>query len=293
MAQPNRPHRSVLVRPDGTRLVRLGIGGSEWADVYHLLLRTTWPRFILALTVGWFAVNAGFGLAYWTVGGVENASGSYADAFFFSVQTFGTIGYGKLVPVTLAAHWLVTCESFVGMFGMALVTGLVFAKFARPTARVLWSNVAVITKRNGIPTIMIRLANERANGIAEAQFRMTALVDMITPEGERIRKLQDLELVTKLTPTFSFSFTIMHAIGPTSPLYGKTPEDLQKANIQIICGLMGIDDTLSATVSARQIYDVKSLRWNEKFVDVLAPLQDGSRVVDYTKFHDTVPESAT
>jgi inward rectifier potassium channel len=287
-----RLRRSTIVSPAGT-ITRLGIGGARWGDGYHALLMTTWPRFLGMIVVAYLLINVAFGAVYLVVGGVDHArAGNFGDAFFFSVQTMGTIGYGAMTPSTALANLVVTAESVTSMIGVALITGLIFAKFARPTARVMWSNVAVVARRDGVPTLMFRLANERSNQIVDAHFNLTVLLDEKTAEGEKLRRLHDLKLVRSNTPTFSLSFTTMHPIVEGSPLFGRTPEQLAEMHAQFIFTIMGMDDTMNAQVHARKSYEAKDIHWNQRFVDILSPLRDGERVVNYTRFHDVEPDGA-
>ena len=189
---------------------RAGPGG----DLYHFLLRSTWLRLLVVLVVVSAGINALFALAYMATGdGIENARpGSFADAFFFSVQTLATIGYGKLVPRSLAANVLVALEALVGLLGLAMVTGLVFAKFSRPTARVLFSRMAVVSRRDGVPALMFRMANERGSGIVEAQVHVVLARNETTAEGEAVRRFYDLDLSRRQNALFALSWTVIHPI---------------------------------------------------------------------------------
>ena len=289
---PKPPRTSRIRRADGNgTLTRVGLSGPQWGDLYHSLLRTSWWWFLALVCTGYLLANAFFAAIYFAVGGIENMrSGSFAEAFFFSVQTLGTIGYGRMVPLTLAANLAVTAESLAGMLGVALITGLIFAKFARPNARVLWSKVLVLQLREGQPHVVFRMANERSNQIVEATFRLTVLMDEVTTDGERLRRLHDLPLVRSNTPSFNLSVTAMHRITADSPLHGKLPEDLARVNAQFFCSLTGMDDTFSQTVHTRQIYRHTDLRWNQRFVDILSSVRPGDATIDYTRFHDVEPE---
>lgn len=288
--KPQFPHnvpRSTVNSPIG-KVTRLGISRGGFGDLYHVLLTSTWPRFLGMIVLAYLLVNVVFATIFVFVGGIEFARpGNFEDAFFFSVETLGTIGYGKMSPITTASNSVMVIESLTGMISVALMTGLIFSKFARPTARVMWSRVLVISPREGVPTLMFRLANERANNIVDANFRLTVLMDESTAEGERLRRLHDLALVRSSSPALSLTFTVMHTIVPGSLLHGKSPEDLAKLNAQFICSMSGMDDTMNAVVHARKNYAHADVRWSSRFVDILSPLRDGSRLVDYTRFHDT------
>ena len=203
MAEPQR----FISREGRSTLVLHGLQRGLLHDAYHSWLAASWTRALALVVIAYLAINLLFALLYLALGGVENARpGSFADAFFFSVQTIATIGYGKLAPVSLAAHLLVTIESFCGITGLALMTGLMFAKFARPSARVLWSEVAVVAVMDGVPSLMFRVANARGNQVVEAQLRLGMLRSEVTPEGERIRRQHDLKLVRPNSAVFALSW---------------------------------------------------------------------------------------
>lgn len=196
MKKQNRIPRLGL-RTLQNNVIRLGSFPRHWSDLYHFLLTLSWPNFFIVLALSYLIVNTLFAFAY-LVGGncLENAKpGSFKDAFFFSVQTMATIGYGFMYPKTLYAHILVTLEAFVGLLGVAMATGILFARFSIPTAKVLFSRVAVITEYNGVPTFMFRTANQRNNFILEAQIRVTLVHNELTKEGYLMRRFYDLPLV--------------------------------------------------------------------------------------------------
>ena len=258
-------------------------------DLYYQLLAASWPRLLGLLASAFMSVNALFALAYFfSPGSIENArAGSFADAFFFSVQTMGTIGYGKLVPGTAFANALVTLEVLVGLLGIAMVTGLVFAKFSRPTARVLFSRRAVIAAHERVPSLMFRMANERNNTIVEAQIHVVLVRNETTAEGEPMRRFHDLEMSRRQTALFALSWTAIHPITPTSPLHGATRESLAAAEAEIVVSLLGLDEQFSQTVHARHRYAAADIVWNARLADIL--FRDGRREIDYTRFHDVVP----
>jgi len=292
----NRKHRlpssTYYKTPDGRfKIALLGASYSSWRDPYHLLLTISWPGFLALIVLLYLASNAVFALAY-LVGGdcIENARpGSFLDAFFFSVQTMATIGYGKMAPGTIYAHALVTLEALVGLLVISMATGLMFARFSRPTARVIFSRVAVIASNEGVPTLMFRAANQRHNLILEAQMRVYLLQDEVTGEGHYMRRFYDLKLVRSQTPAFALSWTAMHPIDQTSPLYGATAESLAQVNATISITLTGLDETVSQTVNARYTFSIRDLLWDMRFVDIFYITPDGQRSIDYTRFHDVIP----
>ncbi len=277
--------------PDG-RSTLLAVGlerGGVFSDLYHSWLNAPWWQVLVGVIVIYGVVNGLFATGYYLTGGIENANGSFSDAFFFSVQTLATIGYGKLVPVSLAAHLLVTLESLCGLLGAAMAAGLMFAKFARPTARVLWSKVMVVGTLDGVPALMFRVANARGNQVAEATLRLGLPRSETTVEGQQLRRIIDLELVRSNSPVFVLSWLAVHKIVPGSPLYGTTTESLKASHTEIYASLMGLDATFSQMIHARHSWVPDEIAWNAQFIDIIRTLQDGRQAVDYTKFHETKP----
>lgn len=291
----NRPHRPPVVQikiwNGRFQTQRLGTWYSYWRDPYHLLLTIPWPGFLALIACVYVATNALFALAYLAVpGSVENIrSNSFLDAFFFSVQTLASIGYGAMYPKTAYANAVMTVEAMVGLVGIALLTGLAFARFSRPTARVLFSRVAVIAPYEGVPTLMFRTANQRRNQILEAQLRVYLMRDEISREGQFMRRFYDLRLLRSQTPIFTLSWTAMHAIDESSPLYGATAESLIQAKATIVVSLSGIDETVAQVIHDRHSYTAQELLWNRRFVDIFHQTGDGHRYLDYKHFHDATP----
>jgi inward rectifier potassium channel len=253
---------------------------------------------------GWFALssivfgaflasNVLFSLGYLLVpGSIAHARpGSFADAFFFSVETIATIGYGEMAPANTYAHVLVTVEAFAGVVGFALVAGVTFAKFSRPTAKVLFGDRAVIARRNGVPHLMFRMANWRHNEIVQAQLSAVLMVDETTAEGEFMRRLVDLPLVRDRTPLFALTWTAMHRIDEHSPFFGAGAlDELRKLRAELFLSFHGIDERLAQSIHARYSYKVDDVVVGSRFADVLTIMPTGLRIVDYRKFHVLVPQ---
>jgi inward rectifier potassium channel len=285
----------VLDRRGRLNVVRSGIPPRPLGDLYHSLLNAHWPSLFASFAAYYVLVNALFACAY-LAGGHDIAHarpGSFADAFFFSVQTMATIGYGTMAPATVYANVLVVLEAFFGVVSFALATGLFFAKFSRPTARVLFSRVAVVAPRDGRLSLMVRLANERANSVAEAQVHVALARTETTAEGERIRRFYDLDLVRTRTPIFILSWTVIHPITESSPLFGATRESLGECEGELIVTVMGIDETFSQTIHARYSYVADEIIWGARFADIMSSLPDGRRHVDYARFHEVIALSST
>lgn len=262
-----------------------------WRDPYHLLLMLPWWLFFLLLTLGYGFVNAAFALAYLAQpGGIENAElGSFADAFFFSVQTLGAIGYGAMYPTTIYINTVVAIEAMVSIISIAMITGLAFARFSRSDARVTFSQVAVVEPYNGIPTLMFRTANRRRNQILEATLKVYLLRDEVSLEGQRMRHFYEIPLVRNETPQFSLGWTVMHPIDEASPLWNETAESLEQQRSTIVISLSGLDETVMQPLHARHVYAVRDIRWNHRFVDIIYDTKNGDRYIDYRYFNVIEP----
>ncbi|MCA9704860.1 MAG: hypothetical protein KDK70_03290 [Myxococcales bacterium] len=285
MAPPAHP------RSDPQDAIRIGLRLSPLTDLYYHLMRGSWWLLIAVLGVCYLMANLGFACLYMMQpGGINSAQdGSFADSFAFSVQTISTIGYGTLAPTSRAVHTLVTFEAMLGLLGTAIATGLVFAKFSRPRAKVLFSQNMLVYERNGAPSLVFRVGNARGNEIIEASLRVSALVPDQTAEGEQMRRLIDLPLLRSTTPMFAMTWTVIHPIDEQSPLHGRDAAWLLEKGVRFIVSMTGIDATFSQMVHARHIYFAPDVRWGHRFVDIVDNAEDGRLRVDYLRFHDTQP----
>ena len=276
-----------------TGVVVVGDRPKPMQDLYHLWLRTTWPRGLALIAAGYLAVNALFALAYLEVGAVANSRGDFFDSLFFSVETMGTIGYGEMTPATRAAHALVMFESVTSLLLTALATGLVFTKFSLPMSRLAFSNKLTISPMNGVPTLALRLGNQRANIIAEARMRLGLVRTELTQEGTTLYRLQDLSLVRDSTQVLARGWTVMHVIDESSPLYGLTPETLAANEMEFLASVVGTDDVSLQPVHGRHRYLDTDVVWGARHADVLSEREDGQIQMDVRKFHDVVPTLPT
>ncbi len=295
MTKSRRKTRSVQVfTQDGIpNITLLGLPRSYWGDTYHLLLTMPWLGFFGLTACAYLIANLLFAIAYLHIpGGIANARpGSFVDVFSFSVQTMATIGYGAMYPQTLITHLLVTLEVWIGLLGIAMVTGLMFARFSRPSARIMFSRYAVIVPYEGVPTLMFRAANQRANQILEAQVTANVLRVETTSDGHTMRRFYDLKLARSRSPVFALTWTIMHPIDNSSPLWGVTAESLAAdEDMMLVIAMTGLDETFSQTIHARHAYTSKDILWNRRFADMVMQLPDGKRAIDYHNFHEvTLP----
>ncbi len=276
---------------DTFKINKTGQKKIKMGDLYIRLISASWANLLQSIIVIYLCLNILFALAYLVIGNnIENArTHSLTDAFFFSVQTFSTIGYGKMAPIGIYANTIVTIEVLTGFIFFSVITGLIFSKFSRPTARVLFSNVAVICPYNGKPHFMIRLANERNNRIIDANIHAVMLCKEQTHDGHFMRRFYDLHLTRNRVPLLQLTWTLMHLIDENSPLWEMTQEKLQEQDIEILVSLVGIDETFSQTIHARWSYISSDIKYNAVYVDVIKQQNINNGIdIDYTHFHETV-----
>jgi inward rectifier potassium channel len=271
------------------RPIITGARGSLAADFYVVLLEASWWEFLSGLGVFFLVINAIFaGLYMLDPHWLSNVRpGSFADTYFFSVQTFTTLGYGRIAPESLYANVVVVVEAFAGILNIALASGLVFARVSRPRARVLFSHPAVISLHEGRPTLMFRVANQRGNQIMEAEVSVNLARQHVTREGTTMRQFEELPLVRRSTPLFALTWTVMHVLNEHSPLHGADRESLIAQQAELIVLLSGTDETYGEKIYARHSYIPHDIHWNRRFTDILSLGPKGRRVVDLARFHDT------
>src|SRR5579885_2373653 len=273
-------HRII---PESPRSVEDRTADGMFRDFYLYLLTCSWPLLLLQIAVAFFAANALFALGYFLDGGIEGARpGSFSDIYFFSVETMATVGYGKMAPVTFVSHLLMSIEALTGLLAFAMVTGLIFAKFSRPTARVRFSRFAVVSQREGVPSLMFRMANARANPIVETQVHVTLTRMEKTVHGEE-RRFYDLALERSSAAAFVYAWTPVHRIVPGTPLFGATAESLAAADAWITVSLTGLDESFSQTVYARTFYTPEDIRWGARLVNIMGRSADGRVVLDFAR----------
>ncbi len=293
MAKLGLPNAGQLFDPKGSLVIeRRGMPRDRGVaqDAYHALRTWRWSSVTLAIFGLFLLLNAGFGFALWLgQAKVANTTGDFGHYFWFSVETMATVGYGNMAPLDSYAHVMATIESFVGILVGAMVTGIFFARFATPSARVIYSNVAVIGSHDGKPTLMFRMANARRTAIVEANIRVYVSQNEVLSDGEQMRKVHDLVMRRNTTPLFSLSWTALHTIDAASPFFGVTAEVAKMRSMQVIVTFTGIDDRLAATVHSRCLYPYDQLRFNHRFVDIFElDAVNNVRFVNMAKFHDTV-----
>jgi inward rectifier potassium channel len=270
----------------GRQIITRGLPRRIWHDLYHLFMTVTWPVLFTAFAGFFLLFNLIFALVYsLQAGDIANVNPpGYWGIFFFSVETLATVGYGDMHPQSLFSHIVAAVEIFVGMMSVALIAGMMFARFSRPFARFMFANEVVIRRIDGQLTLMLRAANARQNIIMEAQAQLRLIRQERTVEGYPLRRIHDLPLRRNHHPIFVFGWTLLHTIDAASPLYGQTAQSLTESHASLLLTVSGTDETTGQTLMARKHYPPSSVRWNHNFIDMLSS-ENGTDSFDYTKFH--------
>ncbi|MEY2169533.1 MULTISPECIES: ion channel [unclassified Rhodanobacter] len=283
--------RPRIITIGGRPFVSRGLSQRLWDDIYHHALTVRWPVFFLTAGAAFLLLNAIFASLY-LLGEHPIANQfprGFGGAFFFSVETLATVGYGDMHPQTLYAHCVATLEIFTGMACIAVTTGLIFARFSRPRARMTFASNPVVRTVDGRQTLMIRAANMRQNLISEAYAQLHMIRLETSPEGLKLRKIHDLKLVRDRHPIFILSWLLMHVIDESSPLYGVSAEAMEQTQTLFLLTIEGIDETTSQSMLARHQWRHDDLRWNHRYADLVTDDGHGLNIIDYGVFHDVVP----
>jgi inward rectifier potassium channel len=300
---PAHPHLEHAGRKPAIRRVKVGgreiftqgLSREVWHDLFHHFMTVSWPRLFGTLLAFFLAFDLLFGFLYHLVPGcIANLNPpGFAGAFFFSVETLATVGYGDMHPQTFYGHLVAMSEIFVGLMSLALITGIMFARFSRPRARFLFTRNAVVRPIDGKLTLVIRAANQRQNVVQNASAQLRMLRDEVTKEGFRIRRVIDLSLVRSQHPMFVLGWTIMHVIDDASPLRAETAESLHESDAALVLSVSGTDETTGQVLMARAEYSSADVRWNASFHDILEEAPDGTLHIDYAKFNEVEPFADT
>jgi inward rectifier potassium channel len=286
-----KTHRPISVRAGRIEFLKVNTEKRELRDLYQWLLALSWPQFAAFVATIYIALNLVFAALY-VAGGDCIAGmmrGSFLDAFFFSVQTLATVGYGHMYPSNIYGHTVTTVEIMSGLFLLAVMTGLIFVRFSRPAARILFSRSAVIGPLNGRPTLMVRIGNLRQQSMVESEFRIMFMRDEPLLEGGDFRHFYNLRLQFDRLISFPAALTLRHVIDEQSPLYGQTPESLEASRAVLVASVVGIDPVIPAAIQTQQDYTWRDVRWGERFVEIYTEHGDGKMTVDYGRLHDTEP----
>ncbi|MCW2273376.1 potassium transporter [Rhodoblastus acidophilus] len=289
----------MIAHPDKARKIRVadreflarGLKPSLFGDLFHNSMRLSWPAFFAGFAVYFLTMNLLFASLFHLGGDcIANARpGSFLDKFFFSVETLATVGYGDMHPANAYAHLVVTAEIFTGLSTLAVFTGLIFARFSRPRARVIFAEALVIGPHQGETTLMARLANARHSVVTEAEADLWLIYAETTLEGRRFVRFRPLPLAHRRNPIFVLSWTLFHTIDESSPLHGLTRDDLKAMDARILLVFNGHDEASGQTLVVRRGYHFDELRFNHVYADIGAqPTEEGAlQEIDYRKIHQT------
>jgi inward rectifier potassium channel len=284
------PRGSRELRLNSRVIVAHGMPVRFWQDIYHNALTVNWPVFFVSLATVFLLLNTVFASLYMlgTAPIANQSPQGFAGAFFFSVETLATVGYGDMHPQTVYGHLVATLEIFIGMSSIALATGLIFARFSRPRAMIRFARYVVIRPIDGHMTLMARAANGRQNVIAEARAKLRIMRLETSLEGYPSRKLYDLPLVREQHPAFLYGWTVMHIIDETSPLFGETAESMKARDASLLITIEGADESTSQTMQARHAWEADDIRWQHRYVDLIRE-EEGVSHIDYAHFDEVVP----
>src|SRR6201992_198617 len=288
--QNDRTAKPRVVRLGRREIITEGVHLSFWTDVSHRCMTASWPSFIAGAALVFVMFNAVFAALYWIGDNpISNVPhGAYIDYLYFSIETLSTAGYGDMHPQTHYGHFIAGVELFTGIFSMSLMTGLIFARFSRPSARLLFADNPVISNHEGKQTLMVRFANERHNIIGNATAKLWLMKNIVSLEGRSFRRFYELPLVRSEHPALALSWTLYHVIDEHSPLYGQSADSLKAASVTLVVVLSGDDVVAAQGVHGRKSYDHPEILFGHRYADILSKMDDGRLRIDYGKFHDTV-----
>jgi inward rectifier potassium channel len=291
-----KQRRAQVVRIGTREMESRGAPGGFWSDLYHRSMTVNWPVFFASAALIFIALNTIFGLLYWLgkdpIANVSPDLPLPLSLFYFSIETLATVGYGDMHPQTNYGHLIATIEIFTGMSFLAVMTGLIFARFSRPRARFVFAEHPVVTLHQGQPTLMVRVANARNNTISQANARLWLLRLENTAEGSQLRRFHELKLERQEHPMFTLSWTLLHKIDENSALFGVTTEDLDKSDTALVLNLSGVDDSSAQYLHARTLYYHTDILWRHRYQDMTSISPQGRLLIDYGKFHDVLAEDA-
>src|SRR5438552_13512939 len=288
--------RRLLNRDGSFNVVRDALDPLSSLSLYHWLLTISWPRFLAFISGSYIIVNVFFAVAFLLLGpdALQSSTGDFAGtafyrAFFFSVDTFATIGYGNIIPVGVVPNTLVTIEALLNIVGVALATGLMFARFSRPSARIIYSRNAIVAPYRDKTALEFRIANARTSQLIDVRVQ-AILTKIERVNGSTIRKFYELELERNRVVFFPLSWTVVHPISPESPMWGLKHADLMEADAELLVLLIGTDENLSQIVHSRSSYEAGEIVWGAKFVNMFMRSEtEGIIGMNLNRIHDTEP----
>lgn len=286
-------HTKRIINKDGSFNIKRTGGGLSSRNTFHYLINISWTKFLIIVFAGFITVNLFFAILY-HLAGVENLVNaeshdglqSFLNTFFFSVQTFATVGYGGIHPTGILSNIIASIESMTGILSFALATGLLYGRFSKPSAKISFSNKAIITTFKEGKALMFRVANARPNVMMEMEAN--AMMTFLDKSNNQFtRKYFPLKLEIKFIYFFPLPWTIVHQIDEDSPLFGKTESDLKYLEAELLVMIKGFDDSFSQTVITRNSYKYDEIEWDSKFIRAFSTDESGETIVDLEKLSET------
>lgn len=292
--------RRLLNRDGSFNVVLEGLNPLSSLGLYHWLLTISWPRFLAFIAGSYVTINVLFAFAFVLCGpdALQSSAGLFAGqpfyrAFFFSVDTFATIGYGNIVPVGVVPNALVTIEALFNIVGVALATGVIFSRFSRPSARIIYSQNAIVAPYRDKTALEFRIANARSSQLIDVQIQ-AILTKIEHSGGTTVRRFYELELERNRVVFFPLSWTVVHPISPASPMWGLSRADLVQADAELLVLLIATDETLSQQVHSRSSYEADEIIWGARFANMLMRSEsEGIIGMDLDRIHDVEPVLST
>ena len=277
---------------EGRKFIAHGVDIKFFHDTYHYAMTSSWPVFFAVFAVFFIALNFFFAILY-SLG--DNAIANlyphgFWGAFFFSVETLATVGYGDMHPQSVYGHIISTAEIFTGMSGIAMVTGVMFARFSRPKSKILFTKHPVTYRHNGEHVLSIRIANTRLNIIAEASAKLRYLYMETTAEKTKFLKIVDLPLKRDQHPMFSLGWNLFHIVDENSPFFHRNIKDMEHVQARLILSFDGIDEATSQTIRARRVYSWETFRFNHRYKEFSSNDSDMNNHLDYNLFDEIEAE---
>jgi inward rectifier potassium channel len=288
----NPREKAARVRLGSLEFKKKGVSRFDVRDPYHLAIALTWPQFFAILLIFYLLVNVAFATFFWLVpGSVANARPySFPDAFFFSIETLATVGYGEMYPATLYGHVIAATEIICGLGFTAILTGLTFVRFSRPRAKFVFAGRPVVAMHNDKPTLMLRVGNGRAYVLLDATAKLNLLLTVTTAEGKLFRRALELRLERAHIPVFPLTWTLMHVMDERSPLYGFDAAQVVAARAQLLVTLEARDPTLATSVYETRSYAPEDIRFGTRYVDAISTDESGTTTADLTKIGEMEPD---
>ena len=269
-----------------------GVSRFDLRDPYHLAVALTWPQFLTGLFAIYLLVNVVFATLFWLMpGAVANARPyNFADAFFFSLETLATVGYGEMYPATLYGHVIAAIEIVCGVTFTAILTGLTFVRFSRPRGKLVFASNPVVAIHNGKPTLMLRIGHGRAGVLLDATAKLNVIF-LPNVEGRRVRRVQEMRLERAHVPVFPLAWTLMHVLDARSPLHGLDETKAIEMQVQVFVMIEARDPTLATLVHDMRNYNPEDFRFGMRYAKAIVSQDGDMPVVDVSKIGELEPDN--